>query len=93
MQNSWSYIKDSGDFLKEIGSVGNIPEKSILVTVNVAGLYPNILHNAGLKALHNMLESSGHKAASTEVLVPMTGFGSFNGDTEKQILGRAINWH
>ena len=32
MQNSWSYIKDSGGFLKKIRNVGNIPENAIMVT-------------------------------------------------------------
>ena len=53
MQSGWSYIKNSGGFLKKIKNVGNIPENAILVTADVVGLYPNILHNAGLKALSN----------------------------------------
>ena len=39
MQDSWSYIKDSGDFLKKIKSIGKIPEGAILVTADVIGLY------------------------------------------------------
>ena len=58
MQNGWSYIKDSGDFLKKFLNVGNIPENAILVTANVVGLYPNIPHSASLKALTNMLEAN-----------------------------------
>ena len=34
MQSGYSYIKDSGDFLKKIKNVGNIPENAILVTEN-----------------------------------------------------------
>ena len=48
MQNGWSYIKDSGDFLEKIGN---------LVTAGVVGLYPNIPHKFGLKTLGNMLEA------------------------------------
>ena len=51
MQSGWSYIKDSGDFLKKIKNVGNIPENAILVTADVVGLYPNIPHSAALKLL------------------------------------------
>ena len=40
MQNRWSYIKDSGDFLKEIKNIGKIPEGALLVTADVFGLYP-----------------------------------------------------
>ena len=32
MQDSWSYIKDSDDFLKRIKNIGKIPEGAILVT-------------------------------------------------------------
>ena len=96
MQSGWSYIKDSGDFLKKIKNVGNIPENAILVTADVVGLYPNIPHNAGLKALSNMLEAREHKAVSTEDLVKMARFVlennyfEFNGDVKKQISGTAI---
>ena len=96
MQSGWSYIKDSGDFLKKIKNVGNIPENAILVTADVVGLYPNILHNAGLKALSNMLEVREHKAVSTEDLVKIASFVlennyfKFNGDVKKQISGTAI---
>ena len=54
MQNAWSYIKDYGGLLKKIRNVDNIPENSILVTSDVVRLYPNILHNAGLKALKKL---------------------------------------
>ena len=96
-QNGWSYIKDSGDFLKKIGDVGNIPENAILVTADVVGLYPNIPHNAGLKALTNMFEAREHKAVSTDDLVKMARFVlennyfEFNGDVKKQISGTAIS--
>ena len=69
MQNGWSYIKDSGDFLKKIRNVGNFPENAILVTADVVGQYPNIPHNAGLKALNNMLGAREHKAVSADDLV------------------------
>ena len=96
MQSGWSYIKNSGGFLKKIKNVGNIPENAILVTADVVGLYPNIPHNAGLNALSNMLEAREHKAVSNEDLVKMARFVlennyfEFNGDFKKQISGTAI---
>ena len=94
MQSGWSYIKDSGDFLKKIKNIGNIPENAILVTADVVGLYPNIPHSAGIKALSNMLQAREHKAVSTEDLVQMARFVLenyyFNGDVKKQISGTAI---
>ena len=35
MQKSWSYIKDSGDFSRNIKNVTEIPEGAILVTADV----------------------------------------------------------
>ena len=96
MQNGWSYIKDSGDFLKKIRNIGNIHENAILVRADVIGLYPNIPHNAGLEALTNMLEAREHKAVCTDDLVKMARFFlennyfEFNGDVKKQISGTAI---
>ena len=51
MQDGWSYIKDTKDFLDKIQNMGKISEDSMLVTADVVGLYPSIPHNAGLKAL------------------------------------------
>ena len=89
MQSGWSYIKDSGDFLKKI-------KNAILVTADVVGLYPNIPNSTGLNALGNMLEAREYKAVSTEDLVKMARFVKennyfeFNGDVKKQISGRVI---
>ena len=47
MQNSWSYLKDSGDFLKKRKNISSIPENTILVTADVIRLYPSIPHRAG----------------------------------------------
>ena len=51
MQNRWSYIKDSNDFIKKIKHLKNISINALLVTVDVVGLYPSIPHKAGLRAL------------------------------------------
>ena len=42
IQSSWSYIKDSRNFLRKIKQIGNLPENSILVAADAAGLYPSI---------------------------------------------------
>ena len=89
MQNGWSNIKKSGDFLKKIESIGNIPENNILVTADVVGLCPNISHNAGLKSLNNMLEAKENKIGSTEDPVKMACI-EFNGTVKKQTSGTAI---
>ena len=48
MQDGWSYIKHTGDFLKKIKHLAKIPEGVILVTADVVELYPNIPHDLGL---------------------------------------------
>ena len=51
IQKSWFYIKDSGDFIRKIKNLTDIPEGAILVTADVVSLYPSISHQAGLEAL------------------------------------------
>ena len=70
MQKSWSYIKDSVDFLKKIRNIGKIPEGAILVTADVIGLYPSISHGAGLEALLKILSES----YSPKIIVQMEEF-------------------
>ena len=53
MQNNWSYIRDSGNFIDKIKRIKNIPKDAILVTADVIGSYPFIPHVAGLKVLKN----------------------------------------
>ena len=35
MPESWSYVKESGDFLEKIENIGKIPEGAIMVTADV----------------------------------------------------------
>ena len=96
IQSSWSYIKDSGDFLRKIKQIGNLPENSILATVDVAGLYPSILHELGLKALEEALEERESKQISTDDLIKRAKFVlqnnyfEFNREVKQQISGTAI---
>ena len=96
MQKSWSYIKDSGDFIEKIKRIGNIPEDAILVTADVVGLYPSIPHELGLKALEVAPEKRESIQTLTSELVKMAKFVlqnnyfEFNGVTKQQISGTAI---
>ena len=38
MQESWSSIKHSADFINKISQIGDIPENAILVTADVVSL-------------------------------------------------------
>ena len=57
MQSGWSYIRDSiRDFINKMKIIGKVPEGSFLVTADVGGLYPSILHKEGILALKSKLE-------------------------------------
>ena len=96
MQNGWSYIKDSNDFIKKIKHLKNIPDNAILVTADVVGLYPSIPHEAGLRALKEVLDRREEKKISTEDLVKMAEFVlknnyfEFNGQVKHQISATII---
>ena len=74
MQSGRSCIKDSGDFLKKIKTLGSLPENAILVTADAVGFYPSILHEARLQALEETLENKTHKQIYTDKLVKMAQF-------------------
>ena len=96
MQEIWFYIKDSLDFINKIGQIGDIRENSILVTVDVVGLYPSISYKAGLKALKNALDKGKQKYIPTGKLINMgvfvlkNNFFEFNGSVKQQVLGAAV---
>ena len=96
MQNALSYIRDSQHFLEKIKTIGSVPENAILVTADVVGLYPNIPHQAGLKALKKALERRDIKKIPTEDLVRMAEFVlnnnifEFNSQAYQQKSGTAI---
>ena len=74
MKSGKSYVKDTGDFLEKIKSLGRIPEDAFLVTAVIAGLCPSIPHDAGLKALYEKLEERSDKNVSSADLVDMADF-------------------
>ena len=51
IQRSWSYMKDSGDFIEKIKRISNIPGNAILVMTDVVQSDPSIPHELFLKAL------------------------------------------
>ena len=96
MQDSWSYIKDSGDYVTNIKSIGKIPEGTILVTADVIGLYPSISHETGLEALRKRLNERDSPKVPTENIIQMAdfvlknNFFEFNGEVKRQKCGTAI---
>ena len=66
-----SYIKYTNDFLKKLFSLTNLPDNSLLCTMDVVGLYPNIPHDEGLSALRKRLNERDKKDVSTDTLVEL----------------------
>ena len=56
MQKGWSYIKDSGYFIKKINNLDSTPENAILLTADMMGLYPSTPCDVGWTALTGALE-------------------------------------
>ena len=96
MQSGWSYVKDSGDFIKKINNLHSIPQNAILMTANVVGLYPSIPHEVGLRALRESLDKRDEKTIPTEELLKMAEFllknnyFEFGNKIKQQISGTAI---
>ena len=55
MQEGASCIKDTTDFQDKIKNL-LVPKDAFLVTADVVGLYPNIMHEASLKLLKETLD-------------------------------------
>ena len=66
-----SYIKDTNDFLREIAGLLLLPDDIILCTIDVVGLYPNMLHYEGLIGLRKSLESREDKTISMDSLMDL----------------------
>ena len=56
-----SYVKHIGHFLEKRRDLGRVPEKSLLVTAAVVGLYPRIPLSHGMQALHKKNENRQDK--------------------------------
>ena len=67
-------MKDTGDFLENIKSLGRFPEDAFLVLRDVVDLYPSIPHDVGLKALCEKLEERSDKNVPSADLVDMAEF-------------------
>ena len=74
----------------------HIPQDAIIVTADVVGLYPSILHDASLETLKKELDNQENKKISTDDLTKMVVFVlknnyfEFNRKAKKQISGTVI---
>ena len=91
-----SYIQDSTDFINKLSNLGEIPDSSYLVTMDVSALYPSIPQEEGIKACRAALDNRSDKSPPTDALVSMLKLTlesnnfTFNGENYLQISGTAI---
>ena len=52
-----SYVKDTNHFLNILLTLPDLPANSLLVTLDVSGLYTNIPHNEGIDACYHFLST------------------------------------
>ena len=64
-----SYVKDTKDFLKKLEKLKDIPQESLLVTLDVKSLYTNIPNNEGIKAVKESYEKYKEKKVSAKVII------------------------
>ena len=91
-----SYIKDINHFLRIIKELGQLPEGTNLCTIDVVGLYPNILHDEELTFLRDFLDSRVDKQVTTDTLTELAKLAlknnifEFSDKTYKKIRRMAI---
>ena len=74
LQEGWSYVKDTADFLKKLQNMEKNFQNFILVTADVVGLDTSLPHNPGLEILKNALDCRQNKIIPTNMLVKMAKF-------------------
>ena len=60
--------------MSKLKHISKVPDNAILITADVAGLYPSIPYNEGLEVLKKQLDKFYEKLIPTEGLVEMTEF-------------------
>ncbi|CAI7935254.1 Hypothetical predicted protein [Podarcis lilfordi] len=87
-----SYVRDTTDFLRKIQSLNNLPNNTILATMDVESLYTNIPHNDGLQAIRNTISDKTTADLATKLcqfVLTHNNF-KFGDDLFLQISGTAM---
>ncbi|XP_054846214.1 uncharacterized protein LOC129336859 [Eublepharis macularius] len=87
-----SYLRDTTDFLRKIQSIDNLPDDTILATMDVEALYTNIPHADGLQALQNIIldKTTAHLATELCHFVLTHNYFEFGDNLYLQINGTAM---
>ena len=82
--------------MRKIKELGQLPEGTIICTIDVVGLYPNIPRDEGLAFLKDFLDSRVDKEVTTDTLIEIAelvlrnNIFAFSDKTYKQIRGTVI---
>ena len=96
LANIPSYIKDTTDFLNKLSRFDNLPDNTILVTLDVTALYSNIPHNDGIGACKKYLDRRALSTTSSEDICLLIKFilennvFSLNDEYFLQVCGTAM---
>ena len=83
-------------FLNKLKSLGKLPRRTILCTIEIVGLYPNIPHSEGPTSFERFLELRDNKQISSDTLTELAeivlkyNIFEFDEKTFKQVRGTAI---
>ena len=69
-----SFIQDTTDFLNKLATIKDIPDNSLLVTMDVTALYTNIPHDDGVRACAHFLNSFPVTEIPTKVICSLISF-------------------
>ena len=96
LANIPSYIKDTTDFLNKLCRFNNLPDNTILVTLDVTALYSNIPHNDRIGVCKKHLDIRALSTTSSEDICQLIKFilennvFSFNDEQFLQVCGTAM---
>ena len=85
MKQGESYMKDTGDFLRKLMRVEEIPKGAIVVTSDVVGLYPRIPRERGLEVFQKQYDKFKDKMVASEDIIKMADFALKNNILEVDV--------
>uniref|UniRef100_K7EXL6 Reverse transcriptase domain-containing protein n=1 Tax=Pelodiscus sinensis TaxID=13735 RepID=K7EXL6_PELSI len=90
--NTPSYLRDTTDFLRKLQNIDNLPNNTILPTMDVEDLYTNIPHEDGLQAIRNTIpeDTTASQTADLCNFVFTHNYFQFENNLYLQISGTAM---
>uniref|UniRef100_K7G6Y6 Reverse transcriptase domain-containing protein n=1 Tax=Pelodiscus sinensis TaxID=13735 RepID=K7G6Y6_PELSI len=90
--NTPSYLRDTTDFLRKLQNIDNLPNNTILATMDVEALYTNIPHEDGLQAIRNTIpeDTTANLIADLCNFVLTHNYFRFENNLYLQISGTAM---